>query len=253
MQKVTTPKKGSSAMRSKEMLRKSIGVLRLWMALGIALCTSSSFSQSLTWLGTLGGPLSSAYGVSADGSVVVGWAANAQGQQRAFRWQNGVMQDLGTLGGPQSWAFGVSADGSVVVGGAFNAQGLYHAFRWQNGVMQDLGTIGGRQSRAHGVSADGSVVVGGAHDAQSSRAFRWQNGVMEDLNVTYAALLPPGSSLERAYAISPDGRYIVGAGFNAVSWRSEGFLLDTVPEPASATALGAGVLSLLALRGRRKR
>jgi probable HAF family extracellular repeat protein len=46
-------------------------------------------------LGTLGGGESEAYGVSADGSVVVGWADNAAGQLRAFRWTAaGGMEDL---------------------------------------------------------------------------------------------------------------------------------------------------------------
>ena len=72
-------------------------------------------------LGTLGGTQSEARGVSADGSVVVGWASNAAGLRRAFRWQKGVMQDLGTLGVNFSGANGVSADGAVVVGEAENA------------------------------------------------------------------------------------------------------------------------------------
>jgi probable HAF family extracellular repeat protein len=49
-------------------------------------------------LGTLGGDWSEAYGVSADGSVVVGWAENAAGRERAFRWtaSSGGMEDLNT-------------------------------------------------------------------------------------------------------------------------------------------------------------
>jgi probable HAF family extracellular repeat protein len=82
-------------------------------------------------LGTLGGDSSLALAVSADGSVVVGWATNAAGQKRAFRWTAARgMQDLGTLGGSESEAHGVSADGSVVVGWACNAAGQPRAFRW---------------------------------------------------------------------------------------------------------------------------
>jgi len=155
-------------------------------------------------LGTLGGTQSEARGVSADGSVVVGWASNAAGLRRAFRWTaSGGMQELGTLGGTESMALGVSADGSVVVGWASNAAGLRRAFRWQNGVMQDLGTLGGTQSEALGVSADGAVVVGYAVNAAGQqRAFRWTaSGGMQDLRSYDGSV---------AYGVSADGRVVVG-------------------------------------------
>jgi probable HAF family extracellular repeat protein len=176
------------------------------------------------------------------GALVLAWMATA-GWSQSITW-------LGTLpGGYDSGALGVSADGAVVVGWAGG-----RAFRWTaSGGMQDLGTLGGDWSWAYGVSADGAVVVGTAWNAAGfARAFRWtESGGMEDLNLTYASLLTDGSLLWEAFAISPDGRYIVGRGYNAATWRWEAFLLDTVPEPASLLALGAGLVGLL-LRRRSK-
>lgn len=80
-------------------------------------------------------------------------------------------------------------------------------------------------------TADGSVVVG---SVDFVRAVRWtQAGGIEDLNITYASLLTDGSELRSAHAISLDGRYIVGQGYNATTRRTEGFLLDTVPQCVS--------------------
>ncbi|MCL6536086.1 MAG: PEP-CTERM sorting domain-containing protein [Armatimonadetes bacterium] len=137
------------------------------------------------------------------------------------------------------------------VGSVVSASLLLATAGWsQTPTLTWLGTLpGGNYCQAYGVSGDGSVVVG----TSGGRAFRWTpNRGMEDLNRTYAHLLTPGSSLYWANAISPDGRYIVGGGLNAATWRDEAFLLDTIPEPASLMALGAGLAGLLGLRRRKQ-
>jgi probable HAF family extracellular repeat protein len=82
-------------------------------------------------LGTLGGSLAEAKGISADGSVVVG-GSNIAGDSvaHAFRWTSAGMVDLGTLGGSVAEANAVSADGSVIVGYSQNPGSADpHAFR----------------------------------------------------------------------------------------------------------------------------
>ena len=86
---------------------------------------------------------SQAWGVSGDGSVVVGEADSPLGRE-AFLWtESGGMIGLGNLTGGthNSQAKGVSADGTVVVGSSGTPTGD-EAFLWANGVMTGLGFLG---------------------------------------------------------------------------------------------------------------
>ena len=162
-----------------------------------------------TNLGVLGAdPGSGAFGVSADGTVVVGWSGVAGGNTRAFRWTSGggMVALPGLVGGTSAAASDVSGNGSVVIGtgivGGFNT-----AFRWTLGDanLTNLGTLAGdAESFGHAVSADGNVVVGESWTAGNvARAFRWQGGTMTPLGTL-------GGTTSQAYGASADGAVVVG-------------------------------------------
>jgi probable HAF family extracellular repeat protein len=134
-------------------------------------------------LGTLGGDWSEAFGVSADGSVVVGWADNAAGQRRAFRWTaSGGMEDLNTTyaslltnGSVLYEARAISPDGRYIVGRGYNAAtNRTEAFLLDTGfprrgdvdrngcvddadLLQVLFAFGGRGYRNEDLNWDGTV------------------------------------------------------------------------------------------------
>lgn len=193
-------------------------------------------------LKTLGGLNSTAFAISADGTVVVGTAQDSEGRWLAFRWTSTTgMQSIGALcytefGPAQSSAWGVSYSGKLIVG---EADACYpngwHAFLWDetDNIMMDLGTLPGRNhSHAYDVSNDG-IVVGESYNLDSTniridrRAFIWtKDKGMQCLQHIYRNIIPPGWELWAATAISPDGRYIVGFGMNPER-KVEAFLLDT--------------------------
>ena len=179
-------------------------------------------ADAFTPLGDLaGGSFSSeAYGINADGTVVVGRGASASGFE-AFRWtQAGGMVGLGDLAGGAFYSFAdsVSSDGSVIVGLASNAVG-YEAFRWtQAGGMVGLGYLAGGVSlfsEARGVNADGTVVIGqstsSSAGASGYEAYRWtQAGGMVGLGD-----LAGGGFSSAAFGVSADGTVVVGEGTSA--------------------------------------
>jgi len=169
-----------------------------------------------------------AFGVSADGSVIVGNSNSANGTE-AFRWTQGTgIVGLGSLIGGSSFAsYGnaTSADGSVVVGQS-NSASDYQAFRWtQAAGMVGLGDLpsGINFSAAYGVSADGSVIVGVGHSASGQEAFRWTLATgMVGLGDLPGA--KTGAAFDsRGYGVSADGSTVVGAsqssnGLEAFRW-----------------------------------
>jgi probable HAF family extracellular repeat protein len=149
-------------------------------------------------------PYAVATGVSADGSTVVGQAANAQNRYEAFVWTAATgMVGLGTLpGATSSYAAGVSSDGSTVVGNSGN-----QAFIWKAATgMVGLGTLAGATSaNALGVSADGTTVVG----YSGNRAFIWKAATgMVGLGTLPDSLDP----YSYATGVSADGSTVVGNG-----------------------------------------
>ncbi len=145
---------------------------------------SPLFAQTLMGLGDLpGGSISSsASGVSADGSVVVGNSNSTSGTE-AFRWTSGGgMVGLGDLAGGSfsSQADGVSADGSVVVGDSSGASGN-EAFVWTEAAgMRGLSDIltqlsvdmtGWTLSQAKGISDKGRTIVGIGVPSGNTEAF----------------------------------------------------------------------------------
>jgi probable HAF family extracellular repeat protein len=192
-------------------------------------------------LGTLGGASSYAFGASADGSVVVGYAKNSDSRSFGFRWTNaGGMVSLGTLcDDPSSYgsmAYGISADGSVITGlthYCFTIGGTVYssdrAFAWtQGGGMTNLGNLhlfddqnyGAWDSYATGISADGNTEVGIAWNGATveNRVVRWNSGsILDIVQANIVAASPNG------FNASSDGSVVAGtmydAGSNARAFR----------------------------------
>jgi probable HAF family extracellular repeat protein len=174
--------------------------------------------------------LSTAWGVSADGTVIVGEADSPDGHV-AFRWtSSGGMTPLGFLPGlpdgtsnPQSIGYAVSPNGSTIVGASTSAFG-WQAFHWANGIMSGLGFVGdGFYSEARDVSADGTVIVGASNTTPTggTQAFRWENGAMIGLGGIPGE--PVGSY---AQGVSADGQIVIGSAATLAPGGAKAFIWD---------------------------
>jgi len=223
--------------------------------------------------GTLGGALSTAFGIN-DFGWVVGTSTTESEEGHAYLWQNGNMTDLG-IGGAEA----INNSGQIV--GRFPANFPYHAVLWQNGTMTDLGTLGGNYSIAYDINDSGWVVGNSTTASGDNHAFLWKDGVMIDIGTL------PGGTRSAALAINNLGEIVgysnIGSDLypiHAFLWKN-GVMNDlgtlpngtnsgaydindlgqivgwtdapsTVPIPSAVVLLGAG-LGRLGLYCRRKR
>ena len=168
----------------------------------------------------LSGPtLSTAWSVSADGSVIVGLAWVNAGRAHGFRWdaEHGMV-DLGSLQGRDSRASTVSADGNVTAGFDSDPYSYTHdpwrGVIWWQGLERLLNPYGWIGA-ARGTNKDGSVFVGQGHPSHTGHAFRYTawDGDILDLGAIPRGLTPgrmDQEDISSAFAVSDDGNVVVG-------------------------------------------
>ncbi|MFO0689940.1 MAG: PEP-CTERM sorting domain-containing protein [Myxococcota bacterium] len=179
-------------------------------------------------------PFSEAYGVSADGSFVVGVFIGSSGWRDPVGWRfsGGTFERVPIPGlGIGDTPSAVTPDGSIVVGDAFRVE-------ISTGHRSSLADLPGGATRLHasGVSADGRFVVGLGYSDAGMQAVRW-----DESNVPLA--LAPARS--QAFAVSANGAVVVGElGGRAFRWDETRGL--TLLSDVSGADLGSSAIGMSA-------
>lgn len=151
---------------------------------------------------------SSGWGISHDGTTVVGlgWIPGQKAHAVAWQEATGTI-DLGSSVVNRSCrANAANGNGSVVVGWQDAADGFRQAAMWVNGVQSILTNGNGPASEALDVSADGSIVCGSGGFYTDWTAWRWT----AETGVVSLGAVPFFGWRGSATGMSADGSTIVG-------------------------------------------
>lgn len=191
-----------------------------------------SAKGSVTALPTLGGALGQAVAIDRE-DVVVGWAEDAQGAQRAVRWAaDGTVTRLADTD-VSSNASAISDTGRIV--GASYDGVISHALLWErDGRVRELpGLPGGGSAFADKITPDGRTIAGAAADAAGhTHLVRWDErgritdltpdgeygtvaGISRDGTIIGSTTLPGGNSVAQRW--DPSGRVVTLGGTAAPS------------------------------------
>lgn len=168
------------------------------------------------------GTVSSTWGMSIDGTAIVGLGYLTAANAHAVKWDavNGVV-DLGSMvAGRSSRANAISASGNVVVGWQDEPTGTRSGAKWMDGVESFITDNNGNNvGEAGGISADGNTIIGAANP----NPYVWNTVT----GLTY--ITHPNASFSfkgGATGISADGSTVIGfyRAFGAPPMSGEGFI-----------------------------
>lgn len=199
----------------------------------------SNPGHAARWNGTdfhllpeLGGYFSVATGITANGSILCGYAADSSGSTRGYRQVGiaGTPVPLSPLpGDTASYANGLNSAGDVV-GWSVGTDNRAHAVIWPSGstTASNLGILGGAlDSYAIAINASGVIVGYCTFSGPTYRATLFNSGgAPVDLNTVVAPGGPAGWTLSYADEVNASGS-IVGYADNGTS--TQAMLLTPVP------------------------
>ncbi|MCE4067580.1 T9SS type A sorting domain-containing protein [Chryseobacterium gleum] len=168
------------------------------------------------------GSVSSTWGMTANGSTIVGLGFLTAANAHAVKWDevNGMV-DLGSIvQGRSSRANAINASGTVIVGWQDESNGTRSGAKWQDGVESFITDNNGNNvGEAGGISADGSTIIGSANP----NPYVW-NAVSGLTYITH-----PNASFSfkgGATGISGAGTKVIGyyRAFGAPPMSGEGFI-----------------------------
>ncbi|WP_298898327.1 T9SS type A sorting domain-containing protein [uncultured Psychroserpens sp.] len=137
-------------------------------------------TQAWTSYGSLGfssqGSASSAWGISSDGSTIVGLGWFSSGSAHAIKWTaDGGLQDLGsTIPGQSTRANAVNNDGSVIGGWQDNSDGIRQGAIWTNGVQTLLTHSNNNPAAEVGTLSDDGLWAGGGGQSPTNEFQAWK-------------------------------------------------------------------------------
>ncbi len=176
---------------------------------------------------------STVYGLSGDGSTVVGlYWRHVNGQTaHAFKWtQAGGAVDMGSILG-SSRANGVNYDGSVIVGWTTDVTGPRLAAVWHDGTITGLTPAGSAGGEAQAVNPAGTIAVGYEYNPATTvrEPARWVNTGGTWGATQHLGALPGteggGYGINVAMGVSADGNLIAGyCSFDGSPFAPTGFV-----------------------------